>query len=204
MKILLADDHELVRDSLAALLRHMGNVEVVTAPSVARVMEALQPDAGFDLILVDYAMPGMNGLDGFTSIRQAAEPVPVALMSGVAPRPVIERALAEGAAGYVPKTMSTKSLCAAIRFMADGEVFAPISLMADVDTIQTSEGPVQLTKREMNVLQSLCRGMANKEIALELGLQEVTIKLHVKSLCRKISARNRTHAAMIAKEAGIG
>ena len=114
-----------------------------------------------------------------------------------------EQALAEGAAGFLPKTMSTKSLIAAVRFMAAGEIYAPISMMTERDQQQTTVAGAQLTPREMDVLKRLCRGLANKEIARELDLQEVTVKLHIKTLYRKIDAKNRTHAAMIAKEAGI-
>jgi two-component system nitrate/nitrite response regulator NarL len=153
--------------------------------------------------MLDYMMPGMNGLEGLAAMRAAVPGTPVALLSGAAPRSVAEQALAEGAAGFLPKTMSTKSLVAAARFMAAGEVYAPVLRTADrkANTEAATIGP--LTPRELDVLRRLCRGMANKEIARDLDLQEVTVKLHVKTLYRKIDARNRTHAAMIAKEAGL-
>lgn len=204
MKILLADDQELVRDSIAAFLRMESDFQVDTANDLTGAIDALKNKAPYDIVLLDYMMPGMNGLSGFEQIRESAPMTPVAILSGVAPRAVAEQALAEGAAGYLPKTMSTRSLVAAVRFMAAGEVYAPISLMSEPDKLQTTLGEVQLTQRELEVLKGLCRGLANKEIALELDVQEVTVKLHIKSLYRKIGARNRTHAAMIAKEAGLG
>ena len=203
-KILLADDQELVRDLIAALLRMEPDFQVETVSDFAGAMEALKSKGVYDLVLLDYMMPGMNGLAGFQQIRSAVPDTPVAILSGVAPRAVAEQALAEGAAGYLSKTMSTRSLVAAVRFMAAGEVYAPISLMSEPDTLHTILGEVQLTQRELDVLRGLCRSMTNKEIALELDVQEVTVKLHVKSLYRKIGARNRTHAAMIAREAGLG
>ena len=87
--------------------------------------------------------------------------------------------------------------------MAAGEVYAPISMMTERDATPTVVAGAQLTSRELEVLKLLCRGLANKEIARELDLQEPTVKLHVKTLYRKIDAKNRTHAAMIAKEAGL-
>ena len=87
--------------------------------------------------------------------------------------------------------------------MAAGEVYAPIQMLTEREPEQTTIGKAQLSAREIDVLRRICQGMANKEIARELKLQEVTVKLHMKTLFRKIEARNRTHAAMIAKEDGI-
>ena len=202
MKILLADDQELVRDTIAAFLRAEPGIEVDVAadfPAALQATSAVKPD----LILLDYTMPGMNGLGGLAAMRAACPGVPVALLSGTAPRAVAEQALAEGAAGFLPKTMATRTLLAAIRFMAAGEIYAPMSLMTEREQTTAALGGAQLSQRETEVLRLLCRGLANKEIARELNLQEVTVKLHVKTLYRKIDARNRTQAAMIAKEAGL-
>jgi DNA-binding NarL/FixJ family response regulator len=135
--------------------------------------------------------------------EHAAASPGLAIISGSAPRSVAEQALEEGAAGFLPKTMSTRSLVAAVRFMAAGEIYAPISLMSEREGGPITVAGAQLTPRELDVLKRLCRGLANKEIARELDLQEVTVKLHIKTLYRKIAAKNRTHAAMIAKEAGL-
>ena len=91
----------------------------------------------------------------------------------------------------------------AVRFMAAGEVFAPVSFMSQPDDDPNHAFQNLLTDREQQVLIGLTKGQANKEIARDLDLQEVTVKLHVKTLSRKLNAKNRTHAAMIAKEAGF-
>jgi DNA-binding NarL/FixJ family response regulator len=203
MKILLADDQELVRDTIAAFLRLEPGIEVDVAADFAAALGRVRQGGGYELVLLDYMMPGMNGLAGLAAMRAALPGVPVAILSGTAPRAVAEQALAEGAAGFLPKTMSTRTLLAALRFMAAGEVYAPMAMMTEREAPSATLAGAQLTPRETEVLRLLCRGLANKEIARELDLQEVTVKLHVKTLYRKIEARNRTHAAMIAKEAGL-
>jgi len=167
------------------------------------VEAAIRTHDPFDLVLLDYEMPGMNGLDGLQKIMDIVRRRPVALISGSANKTIAATALDMGAAGFLPKTMAASSLVNAVKFMAMGEKYAPVDFMTKED--ETTHHPLMdvLTKREMEVLSCLTRGLANKEIAREIDLQEVTIKLHVKTLCRKLDAKNRTQAAMIAKEAGL-
>ena len=199
MRLLIADDHEMVRDTLAAFLGREGEFACETAEDLD---DALQRTARrrADLILLDYGMPGMNGLEGLERALDANGAGSVAIMSGLAPRDVALRALAAGAIGYLPKTMPAKRLVAAVRFMLAGERFAPVELI-DAEPV----GPlgVRLTARERETLDALSRGASNKEIARDLDLAEVTVKLHVRTLCRKLGARNRTHAAVIARAAGL-
>lgn len=200
-RILIADDHELLRDMLIAYLTAEGGFVVSAVADVAAAASALTAPA-FDLVLLDYQMPGMNGFAGLEAIIAAAAPTPVALMSGSAPPDVAEQALQRGAAGFLPKTLPARSVVNAIRFMAAGEVYLPLDLARGAQhPVEAFDG--QLSPRERQVLGGLCQGKSNKEIALDLGLREPTIKLHVKLVCRKLDARNRTHAAMIARDAGV-
>ncbi|MEL6264034.1 MAG: response regulator transcription factor [Pseudomonadota bacterium] len=203
MRILIADDHDLVRETLVAFLEQEDGFTLTSASDLDTALAAIGAQGPFDLVLLDYGMPGMDGLAGLDRARTANGPGPVAIISGVADRAIAQEALDRGAAGFLPKTMTSKSMVNAVRFMAAGEQFAPLAFMTAEEPQAENPLAARLSTREREVLAGLCAGKSNKEIARDLDLQEVTIKLHVKTLCRKLEARNRTHAAMIAKEAGI-
>ncbi|PWR02899.1 DNA-binding response regulator [Meridianimarinicoccus roseus] len=203
MNVLIADDHDLVRDTLAAFLSAEGEIAVETVEDLDAACRRMEETGGFDLVLLDYTMPGMHGLEGLRRALDLNGGNPVAIMSGTAPRTIAQDALDAGAVGFLPKTLPAKSLVNAVRFMAAGETYVPVKFMTTEEDEDINPIAEKLSSREMQVLGGLCRGLANKEIARELELQEVTIKLHVKTLCNKLEAKNRTHAAMIAKEAGL-
>ena len=204
MRILIADDHDLLRETLSMFLASEGSIDTALASTFDAALDLIQSEEKFDLIMLDYNMPGMAGLNGLKRAMEASGGTPVALMSGVASRSVAEEALAFGAAGFVPKTLAAKTLVNAVRFMAMGEKYAPIDFMtADDPTVAPNPLAQKLSRRELQVLEGLSKGKSNKEIARDLDLQEPTIKLHVKTLYRKIGAANRTQAALIAKEEGL-
>lgn len=204
MKILIADDHDLLRDTLVMFLESEGNIETVTTADFDGALACIDAKGPFDLVMLDYNMPGMNGLNGLKRALVYNGGQRVALMSGIATKNIAEEALAEGAAGFVPKTLSAKTLVNAVRFMAMGEQYAPIDFMTQEEE-DSAPNPLaeKLSRRELQVLEGLAQGKSNKEIARDLDLQEPTIKLHVKTLYRKIGAGNRTQAALIAKAEGL-
>jgi len=196
MRILVADDHILVRETITAFLHNEGIEEVREAGTLPDAVNLIRSSGAFDLVLLDYNMPGMDGLGGLVKIMPINEGRPVALMSGTASREVAEAAIKAGAAGFVPKTLGSRSLVMAAKLMASGEVFLPV----DLNQASEAEPKAGLTKRESEVLRGICEGQSNKEIARTHQLQEVTIKLHVKTLFRKLNVRNRTQAAMVARD----
>lgn len=216
MKLLIADDHTLFRDALVQYIeRSSHGVKVSLAKDLYEAMDVLKTDPDQDLVILDLRMPGMNGMDGFVKIREAYPDLPAALMSGVAEPSDVCKALDLGAVGYFPKTLSGKALLAAIEKVLQGDVFVPEdastggimpSYYADNqvnDSKLNAPKDLNLTPRERDVLAFLVDGASNKEIARELDLQVVTVKLHVRGICRKLNVQNRTQAALIARDLGL-
>ncbi|KUF12600.1 response regulator transcription factor [Pseudoponticoccus marisrubri] len=203
MRVLIADDHDLLRDTLVAFLGAEDGIEMGSAASFEEACERIESDAPYNLVLLDYKMPGMNGLDGLETALGMKGGQRVALISGEASREIAEKALEMGAAGFVPKTLPAKSLVNAVRFMAMGEKYAPIDFMTAPDPEEAHPLAKTLTRRELEVLEGLSAGKSNKEIARDLDLTEPTIKLHMKTLYRKLKVNNRTQAAIVAHDAGL-
>ena len=203
MRILLADDHDMVRETISAYLQSEGGATVTSAVDLPGALGEIADNGPYDLVLLDYNMPGMNGLAGLGTALEANGGKGVAILSGSAPARTAKEALDAGAIGFIPKTMGAQSLLNAVRFMSAGEIYVPVELMRKEAEAPSHPLADKLSPREIEVMDGLCRGLSNKEIARELELQEVTIKLHVRTLCRKLDAKNRTQAALTAKEAGL-
>lgn len=201
--VLIADDHDLVRDTIAAYLRTVEDFNVLTASHLEEALDVMGGDALVDLVILDYNMPGMNGLDGIKLAQDSYPKTKVALMSGVASRDVAKSVMDGGADGFLPKSLTASSLVNAIRFLLSGERYIPL----DFDTMDQLGAPSgvfeKLSRREMQTLEQLCQGLSNKEIARKLDIQEVTVKLHVKNLLTKLGVANRTKAALMAKEHNV-
>lgn len=203
MRVLIADDHDLLRDTLVLYLEAQGDIETSAAADLEAAHKLIESEDRFDLILLDLNMPGMNGLDGLKKTLVMNDGQRVALLSGEATKEIAEKALETGAAGFVPKTLPAKSMINAVRFMAMGEQYAPIDFMTADEEDVSHPLADKLTPRELQVLKGLTEGKSNKEIARDLGISEPTIKLHMKTLYRKLDVANRTQAALIAREAGL-
>lgn len=194
--ILIADDHALVSETIAAYLEQSGLQNVVTVQSLDEALAKAAASESLELVLLDWRMPGMEGLQGLSRMKDVVTDAPVAMMSGMASPEIAQEAISMGAAGFVPKTLGAKSLVSTIRLIMSGETYVPFEFMKDAGR----EAIPNLTRREAEVLRCVCAGKPNKQIARELELKEVTVKLHVKTMCRKLGAANRTQAAMIARD----
>ncbi|MBI3348137.1 MAG: response regulator transcription factor [Burkholderiales bacterium] len=208
MRVLVADDHPLVRDALARAVRGLrsrdgeaGDVQVCEAGDLAAALAGLaQP---VDLALVDLQMPGMDGLGGLAALRAALASQPLVVTSGLDDAATIRAVLAAGAAGFIPKTAGAELLLQALRLVLGGGVYVPAEALSGLaPTTPPASPPAGLTPRQAEVLQALARGEPNKQIARELGLSEGTVKLHLAAILRVLQARNRTEAVVRARALG--
>ncbi len=201
--ILIADDHDLVRDTIAAYLGKSEGFVIETASSLDDALEKLAGITPFDLCVLDYNMPGMDGLSGLEIAASAYPAVKFALMSGVATPEVAQQAMGSGALGFFPKSLAADTMVNAVQFVLSGERYFPFGLAVEAANASKTLEYRGLTERERQTLGGLCKGKTNKEIARDLDLQEVTIKLHVKNILAKLGAKNRTQAAILAREEGF-
>lgn len=201
MKVLLADDHDLVRDGLIAILsRDDPSIKVSAVEDLDRALGLLEEER-FDVILLDLRMPGMQGLEGVRRVTELHPDLPIVLMSGSISHSDVEEAYEMGIRGFVPKTLAGKALVNALRLVVAGERYIPSVIMRDARERERALGV--LSPREAQVLQRLSHGASNKEIARSLEIQETTVKLHLRNLSDKLGARNRTEIVIKAMEQGL-
>lgn len=205
LRVVFADDHRLVREALAPFIHRLATtVQLDEASTVDEAVSLLDNGNRCDLILLDLNMPGMNGFDGFNRLHSIAPDTPIAILSGSVDPSDVSQALAHGAAGYIPKTTAGSTLVNALQIVLAGEVYVPPALMS----AQTNRGAresrsVPLADRQMDVLRALAEGLTNKEIARRLGIAEITVKVHLQSIYRKLGVSNRTEALAAALNKGL-
>lgn len=197
MRVLIVDDHTLLSETLAAVLAEQSGFASRTVGDIDAALSAIAEDGAYDVVLLDYEVPGAQGLEGLRRVM-AANGGRVALFSGVVGWAMADRALQIGAAGFLPKTLPLKVMAHAIRLMAEGEVYLPAEFLRDATREDGS--PFGLKPREMRVLACLNEGMTNKEIGRTLDLDEVIVKAIMRAICRKLEASNRTQALVTARK----
>jgi DNA-binding NarL/FixJ family response regulator len=203
-RALIVDDHPLFCDALALTLRGIAGVaEVDSATSLGAALDRLGDGAPPDVILLDLDLPDVDGLDGLIRLRATAPEVPVLVVSSMAEPRLIGAALAAGAEGYVPKHSGRDTFRAALDALGRGERWLPDGIGAETadDTADAVARLGQLTRQQAKILDLLCQGRLNKQIAWELSIAETTVKAHVTAIMRKLGVQSRTQAVLIAQQA---
>ncbi|MEP6953255.1 MAG: response regulator transcription factor [Solirubrobacteraceae bacterium] len=205
IRVLIADDHAVVREGLRTFLQLQDGIDVVgEAPDgEAAVAEAerLVPD----VVLMDLAMPRLDGAGAMRELRRRGSPARVIVLTSFVDEGRLLPALQAGAAGYLLKDVAPQELARAIRAAHDGEALLDPGVAARLlDAMARGGGPVtDLTARETEVLALIVRGRANKVIARELGISEKTVKAHVGRVLAKLGVADRTQAALLAVRTGL-
>ncbi|WP_111735599.1 response regulator transcription factor [Roseovarius amoyensis] len=202
ISVLVADDHEMVLEMIEMFLSQASEFEVKTARTLDEALEAIAENGPFDVVLLDLVMPGMNGVTGIHKAIEANDGKPVAIITGNPSNRHVMDIVEAGVAGIILKTTHMRTLANALRFIAAGEQYIPRELTIDRELAEKSENN-PLSPKEMQVLSYLVEGMANKDIGEAMRLAEPTVKMHVRSICTKLGAKNRTQAVLRSKDLGI-
>jgi DNA-binding NarL/FixJ family response regulator len=214
VKILIVDDHALVRRGLAHVVREsFGEAEVIEGDDAQHALR-LMNEHTVDIALVDVRMPEPDGLQLLHEIKAGWPDVPVIMLTSFEHAPYVKQALAEGAAGYMLKDATPDDLEQAIRvaLSGGGNVLSPRVIQNLFEEMEGSsangENPPRtaatLTQRETDIMSLLAEGKSNREISRSLFLSEKTVKAHLAAIFRKLGVTNRTQAAMAAVSMGIG
>jgi DNA-binding NarL/FixJ family response regulator len=202
MKFLIIDDHPMLRQGVAAVLRDLqAGVAVLEADDGAAALALASQHADLACALVDLRLVGLSGLETVSQLHQARPLLPVIMLSASEDPADVRAALAAGARGYCPKSAGHATLLAAVRLVLAGEIYLP-PFMATAPAAP-AEPPAPLTSRQLEVLRLLCEGRPNKDIARHLGMQEKTVKTHVTAIFRSLGVVSRAQAAIAARKAGL-
>ncbi len=209
MKILLVDDHALFRDGVALLLRELDPaVQVRHASTVAEALAVIDEGAGIDLILLDFILPGMHGLQALETMRERYPGVPLVMLSSQEDQVTVLRSIHLGAMGFIPKSASSSQMFEALRtVLAHGIYMPPVSLAGIALPVparpRTTPAELGLTPRQTQVLRLILEGKPMKLIARELGLSHNTAKTHVSAVLRALAVTTRTQAIVAANRMGL-
>lgn len=200
LRLLIADDHKLIREMLGMLLQNREDFAIDMAENLPEALALISANGSYDIVLLDIVMPGMGGMIGVKQVIAANRRGAVVLFSGQLRDSFVQEAISSGARGYIPKSLPPSSFLSALRQIATGQVFLPNGSATPANPMPVAVHSA-LTAQEQRVLTLLCDGLSNKAIARSLDLTEASVKTLMRSLCTKIGARNRTEAALIARSA---
>jgi DNA-binding NarL/FixJ family response regulator len=209
LKLLVIEDHALVREGLVRLLEQVESGTVVRdCADFAAALKLLDGEDDFDLILLDLALPGIDGFVGLDILRRQYPAIAVVVVSAFDDPPTVTRVMNLGASGFIPKAFSGEAVLAVVREVLAGNIFRPhptvagarIDDLMPVPTATAGVEPAQigLTGRQAQVLALMVRGLSNREIAEHMALSEGTVKIHVTAVFKALGVSSRTQALVVA------
>jgi DNA-binding NarL/FixJ family response regulator len=205
--IVIADDHPLFRGALRqAVSGLLPSSQVVETGALDELTAVLERNREVDLVLLDLTMPGVQGFSGLLYLRAQFPEIPVVIVSAHEDPAVIRRAIEFGASGFVPKSLGTDQIGAALRAILSGGTWIPpdidLSASEDRETAELVRRLASLTPQQIRVLMMVSEGLLNKQIAYELGVSEATVKAHVSAILQKLGVDSRTQAVIAASKIG--
>jgi len=210
MRVFIADDHPIFLDAISEEIgRAGGDVSVNKGENLDSILNLGEHLSEFDVLVIDFSMPGMNGVEGVRKVLERHPEATIAIMSGVALPADVKAVIDAGAKGFIPKTLNGGAFVAAVNLIAAGGTFVPTDYLGDGQDggdgahQKAPHDSFSLTPRENEVLAHIVEGQSNKEIARALEIEEVTVKLHARRIFQKLGVKNRVQAAKTAIDAGL-
>ncbi len=202
---LVVDDHPLFCDALELTLRSVADFsDVATANSLEAALEKIKAGQPPALILLDLNLPDVNGLDGLMRLKRVVDKVPIIIVSSMSENAIIGNAIVAGARGFVPKHSPRSVFQHAVTAIAAGNVYKPADYVEGQgceDRHENLKRLSTLTNQQARILELICEGKLNKQIAFDLSIAETTVKAHVTAIMRKLGVQSRTQAVLVAQDA---
>ena len=209
-RVLMAEDHPLFREALHRVLNQIlgaddAPLEAVEAGTVDELLAAAHSDDSFDLVMLDLFMPGAQGLSHLVAVRARMPATPIVVFSSISDPKAVRQTITCGAAGFIPKSASQDEIAGALKTVMSGGIYLPLRFKAEIDAgalkprhhWDDDEERGALTGRQVAVLELVAAGKANKQIAYELGISEITVKTHVTAILRKLRVTSRSQAIVM-------
>jgi DNA-binding NarL/FixJ family response regulator len=212
MRILLVDDHVLIREAMRGVLREIDpSATILEAATAGQANDLIEGNHDISLVLLDLRLPDRDGLEMLTALRASRPSMAVVMLSGITDRDTVNQALTAGAQGFISKTATREVLLGALRLIMAGGIYIPPEILGDAaqgprpsasDKPAPKPSELGLTGRQLDVLALMMLGKSNKQICRHLDLAEPTVKNHVSSILKALNVNNRTEAVLAVKAFG--
>lgn len=207
-KVMIIDDHPLYSSALAEVLKiEIGAEQIHLANSLEDACQILVKRIAPKIVFLDLNLPDATGMSGLIHLRNRIDEVPIVIISASSNAEIVQAARDAGAAGFICKNISREMLAEQLHRLCNGENIFPImgvkSRASSPNISDISTRLAKLTPQQRRILQMICQGKLNKQIAFDLNLAEATVKTHITAMMRKLSVQNRTQAALLIREVSV-